>query len=58
MSMRNSFFDDPFFKDTWIDIESSQRNFFVQSGERFQESMKGMQSNMMSSHMLDNNKNQ
>merc|ERR1711892_143014 len=27
MTMRDSFFDDPFFKDTWVDIESSQRSF-------------------------------
>merc|ERR1711872_424951 len=28
MTMRDSFFDDPFFKDTWLDIENSQKNFF------------------------------
>merc|ERR1719370_73921 len=25
MTMRDSFFDDPFFKDTWLDIETSQK---------------------------------
>merc|ERR1712123_402574 len=58
MTMRDSFFDDPFFKDTWMDIESSQRNFFEKSRDRFEESMKGMESNMMSSNIFDNNKNQ
>merc|ERR1711892_579064 len=58
MTMRDSFFDDPFFKDTWMDIESSQRNFFKKSRDRFEESMKGMESNMMSSNIFDNNKNQ
>merc|ERR1712008_29996 len=58
MNMRDSFFDDPFFKDTWMDIESSQRNFFEKSRDRFEESMKGMESNMMASNIFDNNKNQ
>jgi len=58
MTMRDSFFDDPFFKDTWMDIESSQRNFFEKSRDRFEESMKGMESNMMASNIFDNNKNQ
>merc|ERR1711892_516228 len=35
MTMRDSFFDDPFFKDTWMDIESSQRDFFEKSRARF-----------------------
>merc|ERR1712106_819153 len=58
MTMRDSFFDDPFFKDTWVDIESSQRSFFEKSRARFEESMKGMESNMMSSSISDINKNQ
>merc|ERR1712123_288100 len=58
MTIRDSFFNDPFFKDTWMDIESSQRNFFEKSRDRFEESMKGMESNMMSSNIFDNNKNQ
>merc|ERR1712106_954627 len=57
MTMRDSFFDDPFFKDTWMDIESSQREFFEKSRARFEESRKGMESNMMSSSIFDNNKN-
>merc|ERR1711892_531318 len=57
MTMRDSFFDDPFFKDTWMDIESSQRDFFEKSRARFEESKKGMESNMMSSSIFDNNKN-
>merc|ERR1712126_621440 len=37
LTMRDSFFDDPFFKDTWLDIETSQKNFFEQSRKRFDE---------------------
>merc|ERR1719495_2087935 len=54
---RDSFFDDPFFKDTWLDIETSQKNFFEKSRKRFEESMKGFESNMMSSNIFDENKN-
>merc|ERR1711964_721748 len=57
MTMRDSFFDDPFFKDTWMDIETSQKNFFEQSRKRFEESMKGMESNMLSTSIFDENKN-
>merc|ERR1712088_1162480 len=57
MTMRNSFFDDPFFKDTWLDIETSQKNFFEKSRKRFEESMKGFESSMMSADIFDDNKN-
>merc|ERR1719147_316867 len=43
-TLRNSFFDDPFFKDTWIDIQSSHKNFFEESRKRFEESMKSLES--------------
>jgi len=57
MTMRDSFFNDPFFKDTWLDIETSQKNFFEQSRKRFEESMKGLKSNTISSNIFDENKN-
>jgi len=57
MTMRDSFFDDPFFKDTWLDIETSQKNFFEKSRKRFEESMKGFESSMMSTNIFDENKN-
>jgi len=57
MTMRDSFFDDPFFKDTWLDIETSQKNFFEKSRKRFEESMNGIESNMMSANIFDENKN-
>jgi len=31
MTMRDSFFNDPFFKDTWMDIEKSHKNYFEES---------------------------
>merc|ERR1712098_477625 len=56
MTMRDSFFDDPFFKDTWLDIETSQKNFFEQSRMSFEESMKGLKTNMISSNIFDETK--
>merc|ERR1711915_624264 len=46
MTMRDSFFDDPFFKDTWIDIEKSHKNFFEESRKMFEQSLSSMQSKM------------
>merc|ERR1711964_776536 len=57
MTMRDSFFDDPFFKDTWLDIETSQKNFFEKSRKHFEESMKEFESSMMSANIFDENKN-
>jgi len=57
MTMRNSFFDDPFFKDTWMDIETSQKDFLEKSRKRFEESMKRIESDMMSTNIFDENKN-
>eukprot|EP00091_Calanus_sinicus_P015357 TRINITY_DN334_c0_g1_i8.p1 TRINITY_DN334_c0_g1~~TRINITY_DN334_c0_g1_i8.p1 ORF type:complete len:365 (+),score=140.86 TRINITY_DN334_c0_g1_i8:25-1095(+) len=54
-TMRDSFFEDPFFKDNWMDIEKSQKNFFENSRKRFEESLKAMESSMISSSMFDNN---
>jgi len=55
MTMRESFFDDPFFKDTWLDIENSQKNFFESSKKRFEESLKSMNSSMSQSNIFDTN---
>merc|ERR1719317_1365524 len=57
MTMRDSFFDDRFFKDTWMDIETSQKDFFVKSRKRFKESMKHIESDMMSTNIFDEYKN-
>merc|ERR1712228_557003 len=46
MTMRDSFFDDPFFKDTWMDIEKSHKNFFEESRKMFEESLSSMESKM------------
>merc|ERR1719369_1437469 len=37
MTMRDSFFNDPFFKDTWMDIEKSHKNFFEESRKMFEQ---------------------
>ena len=46
MTMHASFCDDPFFKDTWDDMEKSQRDFFKRSRNQFEESVKRMESAM------------
>jgi len=46
MNLRESFFDDPFFKDNWLDIQQSQRDFFSKAEERFSQQMKTMESKM------------
>merc|ERR1712012_809330 len=39
MNLRNTFFDDPFFQDNWLDIQQSQKNFFSQAEEEFKKRM-------------------
>merc|ERR1712107_275978 len=46
MNLRNTFFDDPFFQDNWLDIQQSQRNFFSQAEEEFKKRMDLMESSM------------
>jgi len=46
MSMQKLFFEDPFFKDTWKEIEKSQQEFFESSRNHFEESVKRMKSAM------------
>merc|ERR1711936_1228889 len=40
LNLRKSFFADPFFKDSWLDIQESQRDFFSKAEERFNQQMK------------------
>merc|ERR1712064_140208 len=35
MNLRESFFDDPFFQDNWVDIKQSQKDFFSKAQEDF-----------------------
>merc|ERR1711974_428406 len=44
LNLRKSFFDDPFFKDSWLDIQQSQRAFFSKAEERFNQQMKMLES--------------
>ena len=44
MNLRESFFDDPFFKDNWLDIQQSQRDFFSKAEERFSQQMEMLKS--------------
>jgi len=46
LTVRESFFDDPFFKDTWLDIERSQKEFFERSRQQFEESVARMDSEL------------
>merc|ERR1711915_717981 len=49
MTMRDSFFNDPFFKDTWMDIEKSHKNFFEESRKMLEQSLSNMESKLTSS---------
>merc|ERR1712083_1295287 len=49
MTMRDSFFNDPFFKDTWMDIEKSHKTFFEESRKMFEQSLSSMESKLTSS---------
>merc|ERR1712183_381307 len=53
MTMRDSFFDDPFFEDNRLDIETSQKNFFEKSRKSFEESLISMESSIIGSNMFD-----
>ena len=44
LTMRDSFFNDPVFKDNWLDMETSQKNFFEEAQKQFEERWKSMQS--------------
>merc|ERR1711974_25841 len=44
LNLRKSFFDDPFFKDSWLDIQQSQKDFFSKAEERFSQQMKMLES--------------
>merc|ERR1712088_976330 len=44
LNLRKSFFADPFFKDSWLDIQESQRDFFSKAEERFNQQMKMLES--------------
>merc|ERR1712038_1444664 len=44
LNLKKSFFDDPFFKDSWLDIQQSQRDFFSKAEERFSQQMKMLES--------------
>jgi len=46
MNLRESFFDDPFFKDNWLDIQKSQNDFFSKAEERFSQQMQRMESSL------------
>merc|ERR1712073_23808 len=42
MNLRDSFFDDPFFQDNWLDIQKTQKNFFTQAQEQFRQQREKM----------------
>ena len=47
MTLRNTFFEDPFFKNTLANIESTREDFFKNARQSFEESIKHMESRMM-----------
>merc|ERR1711915_313385 len=48
VTMKDSFFNDPFFKDTWTDIEKSHRSFFEELRKLFEQSLSIMESKLTS----------
>merc|ERR1712062_365492 len=52
MNLRDSFFDDPFFQDNWLDIQKTQKNFFTQAQEQFRQQREKMESSMSESTNL------
>merc|ERR1711976_424174 len=49
MNLRDTFFDDPFFKDSWLDIQQSQKSFFSKAQEQFKQQMERMETAMKES---------
>merc|ERR1711988_696532 len=49
MNLRDTFFDDPFFKDSWLDIQQSQRSFFSKAQQQFKQQMERMETAMKES---------
>merc|ERR1712126_425149 len=47
MTLRNTFFEDPFFKNTLTNIENTREDFFKKARQNFEESIKQMESRMM-----------
>merc|ERR1712126_798482 len=47
MTLRNTFFQDPFFKDTLANMENIREDFFKKARQNFEESIRQMESRMM-----------
>merc|ERR1712243_252515 len=47
MTLRNTFFEDPFFKNTLANIENNREDFFKKARQNFEENIKHMESRMM-----------
>merc|ERR1711902_104391 len=54
MNLRDSFFDDPFFQDNWLDIQNTQKNFFTKAQEQFRQQRERMESSMNESMNISN----
>merc|ERR1712209_278527 len=54
LNLRDTFLDDPFFQDNWLDIQQSQKNFFSKAQEQFQQQMQKMESAMNERFSLSN----
>merc|ERR1711962_1064114 len=49
MILRSTFFEDPFFKNTLVNIENTREDFFKKARQNFEENIKHMESRMMHS---------
>merc|ERR1711962_272623 len=49
MTLRNTFFEDPFFKNTLVNIEKTREDFFKKARQNFEGNIKHMESSIMHS---------
>merc|ERR1711862_705115 len=56
MNLRDTFLDDPFFQDNWLDIQQSQKNFFSKAQEQMQKMESAMNERFSLSNFFDNDK--
>merc|ERR1712211_126277 len=56
MNLRDTFLDDPFFQDNWLDIQQSQKNFFSKAQQQMQRMESAMNERFSLSNFFDNDK--
>merc|ERR1711936_1273688 len=52
MTLRDPFFDDPFFKDNWLEIKNSEESFFSKARNFFNERLSALETGSGAGQML------